>query len=168
MGNRNPLRLEGANADGLQGFDLVQARPLLLGIELVADQSGGKRGGVERAVELLPQMRDGTNVVLVPVGDQQCRQLDVVLFQRGQAGHGHHVVATRCGRQCKAAIHRDPLAAGTEQGEVGAEHASAAQGQEKGSGLAMELIKGGAGHRVLRLTVTRSLAAPGKRRPERP
>ena len=86
-------------------------------------------------------MRDGADVILVAMGDQQRAELDVVLFQGREAGHRDAVVTAGCGLQGQPAIDADPLSCGAVQVEIGTEHAGAAQGDEVGSGVAVQLVE---------------------------
>ncbi len=146
VGDRNPFGLKGTDAYGLQRTNLLQAWPGQARVQLGANQLRGKRAGVDRAIQRAPDVRNRADVVLVAVGDQQRRQLDIVPLQRRQARHRYAVAPAGRRVQREAAIHRNPFPARAVKIEVRPKHACATERHKPGAGLAVELVEAWGGH----------------------
>ena len=102
---------------GLMGnqLDLV-GQPVLFQFQL--DQSGGHGGAMDGAIDLPHQIGDGTDVVLVSVGDEQAPQFLLICRQVGKVGdHQIHAVHILFG-ETDAAVHHDHVLAVFQDGDV--------------------------------------------------
>ena len=96
-------------------------------LQLQLDEPGGEAGAVDGHVDLLEDVGNGTDVVLVAVGDEQAPQAAVVLHEIADVGDDAvdavHVVAG----EGHAAVHHDDLAAVLIGGHVLADLIETAQ-----------------------------------------
>ena len=96
-------------------------------LQLVADQTQGQPGAIDRQVHLLQQIGDAADVVLVAVGDQQPLDLVLVLQHKGEVGDDHiHPIHLAVGEH-QAAVHNDHIAAALIDGHILAHFPKAAQ-----------------------------------------
>ena len=111
-------RLHGDELGGVQQSVLLQ---------LQLDEPGGEAGAVDGGVDLLEDVGNGTDVVLVPVGDEHAPQAAVVLHQIADVGDDAvdavHIVPGKG----HAAVHDDDLAAVLIGGHVLADLIETAQ-----------------------------------------
>ena len=98
--------------------------------QLAAQDGRGERGGIDRAAQLAPKMRNRTHVVLVRVGDHQAQQLVPPLRDKGGVGHDHIGLGQFVAAEADAAVDGQPVAVTPIQVEVHANLTRPAQRQE--------------------------------------
>ena len=126
------VALGGAGLDGitgLYGIQLALVQDAVL-FELAADQPNGEGGAVHRGLDLLEQEGQGADVVLVPVGEENAPDLAGIFLQIGEIGdneiHAGQVVI----REGGAAVHDDDILLRFKNGQVLADLAQSAQGDD--------------------------------------
>ncbi len=133
VGERDQLQLEGRDLEALGHADDGQRhlaeQPCLF--QLLAQQRGGERGGVDRAAQPLPQIGHRADMVLVGVGEHQRHQ--IVAAALDKIGIGHDDVDARRGivAEGDAAIDHQPFAGMAVQVQIHADFAGTAERQEQ-------------------------------------
>ena len=120
---------------GLTVFELALIEDAVL-LELAADEPDGKGGGVHRGLDLLEQEGQGTDVVLVPVGDEDAADLGRVFLQIGEIRDDQIDTGQVVIREGGAAIHNKDILLGLKDSQVLADLAQAAQGNDLERGAA--------------------------------
>jgi len=126
--------------------DLVQRRGVQAGPrELETGQRGRERRRVDRAFQPLPKIGQRTQVILMGVGQHNADQPVAARHDEGRIGHHHIVLGKGIVAEGDPDIDDQPGTIVAVQGQVHADLAGAAQGQEQ------HLIGGGdASHRIRR------------------
>ena len=144
-----------AQTEFLPGLDLVHlgAAPQPVLLQLVAQKAQREPGGVDGHIDLLEQIGNGTDVVLVAVGDEQAADLILVLHDKGEVGdhqiHAEHIAVG----ENRTAVHNEHIPLALVDGEVLADLAQTAQG--------VQMYRGQLGLAALGLTPALGLAAGG-------
>ena len=130
MVDMDELHLEAAGLDyiaGLVGDELDGVRQLML-LQLQLDQSIGHGGAVDGAVDLLHAVGNGTDVILMSVGNEHTPQLLLVCRQVGKIGNDQINAVHIFIRETNAAVDDDHVLAILQDGDVLADFIQAAQG----------------------------------------
>ena len=132
VGHRHKLDVENADIRAVALGDAVQRHlPAAVAVDLALDHRSGEGRSVNRAIELLDQMRYRPDMVFVGVGDGEANDLAAAIEQRADIGD-EHVHARRAEvAEGHPAIHDQPLIAVPVGVKVHANFTAATQGYEQ-------------------------------------
>src|SRR6266404_1878531 len=89
MGDRNKLDVEGPeiNTSARWHHRDWNLRRIAFGGAFGLEQRGAELGRVDRAFQLRPKVNDGTEMVLMGVGEDEPDQILALLFEKADVGH---------------------------------------------------------------------------------
>ena len=122
-------------------FDLARDPGFL---ELVSDQRGGKRGGVERHTKFLRKIRHRADVVFVRVGQHDPEQVRLALLDEVEIGEDQFGAGVFVGAEGHAQVDHQPLAVAAVEVDVHPDLARPAERAEQQ--FITGFVIGGFGH----------------------
>jgi hypothetical protein len=133
MGERDVAEAERPEPEIALHLDCVElhlpGQPLLL--QLAGDQPGGERRRVERHAEIVGEIRNGADMVLMAVGEDDAEQVLAPLLDEGEIGQDQFDAGIGRIGEGEAKVDHDPFALAAVEIDVHANLAGAAEREEE-------------------------------------
>jgi hypothetical protein len=132
MGDCDQFHREGANVQARPLRDLDDPDPADGGVgQLIGRHRGGEGGGVDRATQAAPQVRQCAHMVLMGVAQDQAHQALPVALDEGRVRHHDVVVRELVPGEGDAEIDHEPGPGVAVEGQVHADLPDAPEGEEQ-------------------------------------